>query len=165
MFAHIFQQLGWHRSKRSAPSPPRVAWLSHYCPALPTKSKLLSNAASLLVSIHLLCFNSFSRNTKYLFFATGPDIDFVTEMLGFISIIYVAYKCVRACARVVVFMQSISGVRRKFPGGPKFCHNRVASQFNFMRSAEGTTILGVFTGKSKIQGEPRILAKNQLCFC
>ena len=96
-----------------------MAWLSHYCPALPTKSKLLSNAVSLLVSIYLLCFNSFSLNTKYLFFATGPDIDFVTEMLGFISIIYVAYKCVRACARVVVFMQSISGVRRKFPGGAK----------------------------------------------
>ena len=72
--------------------------------------------------------------------------------------------CLRA--RVVVFMQSISGVRRKFPGGgPKFRHNRVASQFNFMRSTEGMTILGVFTGKSKIQGEPRILAKNQLCFC
>ena len=71
--------------------------------------------------------------------------------------------CLRA--RVVVFMQLISGVRRKFPGGPKFRHNRVTSQFNFMGSAEDMTILGVFTGKSKIQGEPRILAKNQLCFC
>jgi len=35
-----------------------------------------------------------------------------------------------------------SGVRRKFPrGGAKFHHNRVTSQINFRRSAEGATIL------------------------
>jgi len=34
-----------------------------------------------------------------------------------------------------------SGVRRKFPGGGKFCHNRVTSQINFRGSAEGTIIL------------------------
>ena len=36
----------------------------------------------------------------------------------------------------------VSGVRRKFLRGPKFCHNRVTSQMNLMGSAEGTTILG-----------------------
>ena len=36
----------------------------------------------------------------------------------------------------------ISGVSIKFPiGGPKFRLNRVTSQINFMRSAEGTIIL------------------------
>ena len=36
-----------------------------------------------------------------------------------------------------------SGVRRKFPRGwPKFSHNRVMSQINFMGSAEDTTIRG-----------------------
>jgi len=36
----------------------------------------------------------------------------------------------------------VSGVRRKFPRGAKFRHNRVTSQINFRGSAEGTTILG-----------------------
>jgi len=35
-----------------------------------------------------------------------------------------------------------SGVRRQFPRGGKFRHNRVTSQINFRGSAEGTTILG-----------------------
>jgi len=35
-----------------------------------------------------------------------------------------------------------SGVRRKFPRGAKFRHNRVTSQIYFRGSAEGTTILG-----------------------
>ena len=33
-----------------------------------------------------------------------------------------------------------SGVRRKFPMGAKFCHNRVTSQIN-LGSTEGTTII------------------------
>jgi len=36
----------------------------------------------------------------------------------------------------VVLMVAESGVRRKFPRGAKFCHNRVTSQINFR-----TTIL------------------------
>ena len=70
--------------------------------------------------------------------------------------------CLRA--RVVVFMQSISGVRRSFRGGPKFRHNRVTSQFNFMRRAEGMTILGVFTGKSKSRANPEYSRKNSFAF-
>jgi len=37
---------------------------------------------------------------------------------------------------------SNSDVRRKFPWGDKFRHNRVTSQINFRGSAEGTIILG-----------------------
>jgi len=39
---------------------------------------------------------------------------------------------------------SLSGVRRKFPGGAKFRHNRMTSQINFRGIAVGTTILGVW---------------------
>jgi len=35
----------------------------------------------------------------------------------------------------------MSGVRRKFPRGGKFRHNRVTSQINFRESAESTTSL------------------------
>ena len=42
-----------------------------------------------------------------------------------------------------------SGVRRKFPRGAKFRHNRVTSQINFRGSAEGTTILGSPGGCSR----------------
>ena len=35
-----------------------------------------------------------------------------------------------------------SGLRRKFPRGTKFRHNRVTSQINIRGSAEGKTILG-----------------------
>jgi len=38
--------------------------------------------------------------------------------------------------------RATSGVRRKFPRGAKFRHNRVTSQINFRGSADGTTIVG-----------------------
>ena len=38
-------------------------------------------------------------------------------------------------------MARASGVRRKFPRGPNFCHHRVTSQIN-LGSAKGTTIIG-----------------------
>jgi len=42
----------------------------------------------------------------------------------------------------LIIVVAYSGVRRKFPGGAKFCHKRVTSQINFRGSAEGTNILG-----------------------
>ena len=55
-------------------------------------------------------------------------------------------------SRLLKYYDSISSVRRKFPRGPKFHHK--------------SNLWGVpKTRKIEIQGEPRVLPKNQLCFC
>ena len=51
------------------------------------------------------------------------------------------------------------GCAESFLGGPKFGHNCVTSQIDFMGSAEGTTILGWFGGmprKNFAKLHPRI---------
>ena len=42
----------------------------------------------------------------------------------------------------MMHLHTHGGVRRKFPRGASFRHNRVTSKINFRGSAEGTTILG-----------------------
>ena len=68
----------------------------------------------------------------------------------------------RACSCVYAVnqwrTQKVSG------GEAKFGHNRVTSQFNFMGRAEGMTILGVFTGKSKSRANPEYSRKSSFAF-
>ena len=83
--------------------------------------KYLDKSSTIVVMVVLSTFLSFEKKFN--------------EHLAFFNIINQRDLCVQVSSEVT------NGVRKKFPRGPKFLHNRVRSQIK-LESGEGTTIIG-----------------------